>query len=101
MSAPGPYRAHPYSIKDGSRVRFEIVAKDFDGEEYVVARTADDGSRVGEATANLLAAAPELYAAMWSLLNCHTGAPWQTEQVRNAAFLRCSAALAKAEGREA
>ena len=110
---PGPYRAHPYSIKDGCHVRFEIVAKNFDGEEYVVARTADDGSRVGEATANLLAASPDLYAALREAEAEFDGAArfYRNEMAGfvgssiaariEACAKKARAALAKAEGRQA
>jgi len=99
---PGQYRAHPVSIRDGANVRFEIVAKNGDGDEFVIARTADDGSPTGEATAHLLAAAPELYAALQSIRDCATRHESRGKVVAVLAdfdkLQAVCAAIAKAEG---
>ena len=51
-------------------------------------------------SARLIAAAPEMYEALHRLINCHTGAPWQTIEVQRAAWMAARAALDKAEGND-
>lgn len=51
-----------------------------------------------EANARLIAAAPDLAEALEALINCHTGAPWQTVEVQRAAWLKAAEALRKAKG---
>lgn len=98
---PGPYRVHPYSIKDGRNIRFEIVAKDAEGDESVVARTPDYGSPEGEATAHLLAAAPEMFQALRTMLEAFqvTTPKNEAEAMKNINARRIAReALSKAEG---
>ena len=42
--------------------------------------------------------AQELLEAADSLMNCHTGAPWQTREIRSKAFQALNEAIAKIEG---
>lgn len=43
-------------------------------------------------------AAPALLDALRSLVNCHTGAAWQTQAVQREAWVAARAALAQADG---
>lgn len=86
---PGPWRTKRHG--DG----WNIVAAD--GSEIVSAAWdysgGDDGGVYGKSDANLIAAAPELYAALSEILTTAI-------QVNASVYARSRAALAKAEGRE-
>lgn len=61
----------------------------------VLERDAGTDSDLVPELRSLLSRVAELEAvsdAAMELLNCHTGAPWQTPEIRNAAFRRLSAA---------
>lgn len=59
-----------------------------------------DGDDVQQsADISLAAAAPELLEALRGLVNCHTGAVWQTTEARRRYWLAAARAIAKAEGR--
>ena len=49
--------------------------------------------------ARIMAAAPELLDALRGLMNCHTGAAWQTTDVQRRWWLAADAAVKKATGR--
>ena len=51
----------------------------------------------GEANARLIAAAPDLYEALIGILNVHTGAKWQTVEVKRNSFVKAQEAIAKVE----
>lgn len=63
----------------------------------------DDGTAIGcaETICNLklIAAAPELLEALRGLMNCHTGAAWQTADAQRRWWMAADAAVAKATGR--
>ena len=49
------------------------------------------------ANAQLWATAPRMLAALRGIRNCHTGAKWQTPEIRRDAFLEVTAAINEAE----
>ena len=75
---------------DGSNLRGRIL---YAGTEVATLSYAES-HEWGE----LYATAPELVAALEGLINCHTGAPWQTVEVRRQWWLKARAAIAKAKG---
>jgi hypothetical protein len=88
---PGPWRRGELAADHGR----------IDGPDgRPVAWTAFDRAACLE-NRSLIVAAPDLYAALRALINCHTGAAWQTEDVQRAAWIAAQEALRKAEWGEA
>jgi len=92
---PGPWAVRPQPFREG--FKFAVCGEDF----WPAAIFSDGRNNAGTAEANacLIAAAPELLYALRGLVNCHTGACWQTAEERRRWFLAADAAIAKAEGR--
>lgn len=95
---PGPWHLENTSKHAFSGGMPKIVAEC--GHHIASITWNGHNERNGDANARLIAAAPELLGALETLINCHTGAPWQTEAVRRAAWLKVQAAIAKATGEE-
>jgi len=51
-----------------------------------------------KANARLIAAAPDLLKALEGLVNCHTGAIWQTESVQRRHWIEAQDAIRAARG---
>lgn len=58
------------------------------------------GIETSIANAQLIAAAPAMLAALKGLVNCHTGASWQTPEAQREWWLAATDAIKAAEGRD-
>lgn len=92
---PGPWSVRHQPYRDG--FKFAVCGEDF----WPAAIFSDGRSNAGTAEANaaLIAAAPEMLDALRGLVNCHTGAVWQTAEAQRRWWLAAAAAISKAEGR--
>jgi len=84
----------PWKIERGKNYSNEILGKSKTGKDWVIARTtaAKVGRRADDANARLIAAAPDLLAALKEVMPYIVGdknVPWRDAQ----------ASIAKAEGR--
>jgi hypothetical protein len=92
------YIASDKSPDPGTEARFTFIARVLDFTDAYPLWEWPDKKEV-EANALLFAASPEMYDALKRLINCHTGAKWQTEEVQREAWLAAMAALDKADGK--
>jgi hypothetical protein len=59
---------------------------------------SDNDSAESVSNGRMMRAAPDMYEALNGLINCHTGAAWQTVEVQRRWWLKATEALAKARG---
>ncbi len=89
---PGPWK-RTRRIAGG----YTIKGKDF--WPAVVLGDGPKNSGTAIANARLIAAAPKLLEALRGLVNCHTGAEWQTVEAQRQWWIAANKAIAEAEGR--
>ena len=105
---PGPWRVHRLNYPAGEDVSFEVLAeRPAKGHQYFIAQTimrevAKEGERIAidEANARLIAAAPDLLAALKAVLPMAGAWAGGVDLSEDARVLAAVAAIAKAEGRE-
>ena len=87
---PGPWRVAPASAYAGADINVDAGTNGF------VALCGTRGDAVAEANAKLIAAAPELFEALYRLLcNCPTGPEYDDEGLYQAAMERAREAILK------